>query len=434
MGHGGVIAICFQILLASLFRCHLWQCFKDSDVFSHFISPREQSILYWIAIKNAVTFSAAQKTDNWHLRTPDAAPHCRALRVAETESDFCVPVIRQSALSCCSVVASFCCISSAAPFVTSQASGLDIEGLPEAIRRFCPYSFLALALIQGGSNVMQIFTFYASEDKLENRGNYVAEKISGQKINEAACDIARQVADERDALVAGGMSQTPSYLSCRSETEVKKIFHQQLEVFMKKNVDFLIAEYFEHIEEAVWVVEALKTPGKPIAATICIRPEGDLHGVSPGECTVRLVKAGAAIVGVNLYFFDPSSSLQTIKLMKEGLEAARLKAYLMSQPLANHTPDCGKQGFIDLPEFPFGLESRVATRWDIRKYAREAYILRVRNIGDCCGFEPYHIKAIAEELAPERGFLPPASEKHGSWGSGLDMHTKPWSSSFLSFI
>lgn len=53
----------------------------------------------------------------------------------------------KSALSCCSVVASFCCISSAAPFVTPQASGLDIEGLyglPEAIRRFCQYSFLAL--------------------------------------------------------------------------------------------------------------------------------------------------------------------------------------------------------------------------------------------------------------------------------------------------
>lgn len=28
---------------------------------------------------------------------------------------------------------------------------------------------------------MQTFTFYASEDKLENRGNYVAEKISVSK-------------------------------------------------------------------------------------------------------------------------------------------------------------------------------------------------------------------------------------------------------------
>lgn len=40
--------------------------------------------------------------------------------------------------------------------------------------------------------------------------------------------------------------------------------------------------------------------------------------------------------------------------MKEGLQAAKLKAHLMSQLLAFHTPDCGKQGFIDLPEFPFG--------------------------------------------------------------------------------
>jgi hypothetical protein len=40
--------------------------------------------------------------------------------------------------------------------------------------------------------------------------------------------------------------------------------------------------------------------------------------------------------------------------MKEGLEAAGLKAHLMIQPLGYHTPDCGKQGFIDLPEFPFG--------------------------------------------------------------------------------
>lgn len=62
---------------------------------------------------------------------------------------------------------------------------------------------------------------------------------------------------------------------------------------------------------------------------------------------------GASIVGVNCHF-DPATSLQTVKLMKEGLEGARLKAYLMTQPLAYHTPDCSKQGFIDLPEFPFG--------------------------------------------------------------------------------
>lgn len=66
--------------------------------------------------------------------------------------------------------------------------------------------------------------------------------FQGQKVNEAACDIAQEVSQEGDALVAGGVSQTPSYLSCKDKAEVKAIFQKQLEVFVKKNVDFLIAE------------------------------------------------------------------------------------------------------------------------------------------------------------------------------------------------
>lgn len=113
---------------------------------------------------------------------------------------------------------------------------------------------------------MQTFTFYASDDKLENRGQTLTISVSiqplcrivkgfffcklrvllsfpqGAQINEAACDLAREVANEGDALVAGGVCQTPSYLSCKSETEVKAIFKKQLDVFLKKNVDFLIAE------------------------------------------------------------------------------------------------------------------------------------------------------------------------------------------------
>lgn len=67
-------------------------------------------------------------------------------------------------------------------------------------------------------------------------------QLQGAQVNEAACDLAREVANEGDALVAGGVSQTPSYLSCKSETEVKAIFKKQMDVFIKKNVDFLIAE------------------------------------------------------------------------------------------------------------------------------------------------------------------------------------------------
>ncbi len=58
----------------------------------------------------------------------------------------------------------------------------------------------------------------------------------------------------------------------------------------------LSLQYFEHVEEAEWAVQVLKTSGKPVAATMCIGPEGDLHGISAGECAVRLVKAGMFLI------------------------------------------------------------------------------------------------------------------------------------------
>lgn len=36
----------------------------------------------------------------------------------------------------------------------------------------------------------------------------------------------------------------------------------------------------------------MKSTGKPSAVTMCIGPQGDLANVSPGECAVRLARAG----------------------------------------------------------------------------------------------------------------------------------------------
>lgn len=51
-------------------------------------------------------------------------------------------------------------------------------------------------------------------------------------------------------------------------------------------------QFVDHVEEAAWAVEVLKTSGKAVGATMCISPHGDMQGVPPGECAVRLVKAG----------------------------------------------------------------------------------------------------------------------------------------------
>jgi betaine-homocysteine S-methyltransferase len=279
--------------------------------------------------------------------------------------------------------------------------------------------------LRAGSDVLQAFTFYASEDKLDNRGNEAGKKFGVHEINRAACALAREVAAEGDALVLGGLSQTPSYLSGMGKELVQQEFQKQVDVFVENQLDFLLGEYFEHVEEAEWAVEVMKKSGKPVALTLCIGCEGDMHGVPAGECAVRLAKAGADIVGVNCHF-GPMTSLKTMRLMKEALKKANLSPYLMVQPLGFFTPDAGKQGFIDLPEFPFALEPRTMTRWDAHAFGREAYNLGIHFIGGCCGFEPYHIRAVAEELSKERGRLPPGSSSNGLWADGLRQHTKPW--------
>jgi len=282
--------------------------------------------------------------------------------------------------------------------------------------------------LRSGADVMQAFTFYASDDKLVNRGNEAGKKFTGRDINLQASKLAKQVAAEGDALTLGGICQCPTYLSGAGKKAVQAEFKKQIQVFVDADLDFLLCEYFEHIEEMEWAIEVCKNTGKTVAASMCIGPEGDLHGVSAEECAVRMAKAGARVVGVNCHF-DPFVSLEAVKVMKKGLVDADLldTTYLMCQPLGYFTPDAGRQGFIDLPEFPFGLEPRICTRWDMHRYAKEAWELGVRYIGGCCGFEAYHIRAISEELSHVReNKVAEASAKHAQWGGGLAMHTKPW--------
>ena len=44
-----------------------------------------------------------------------------------------------------------------------------------------------------------------------------------------------------------------------------------------------------------WAIEVCAETGKTVAASMCIGPEGDLHGVSAEECAVRMAKAGARV-------------------------------------------------------------------------------------------------------------------------------------------
>ncbi len=72
---------------------------------------------------------------------------------------------------------------------------------PEALRQ------LHREFLRAGAEVLQALTFYASEDKLSTVG--LEGKVDD--INRAAVRIAREVAEEGDALVAGNLSLTWAY-------------------------------------------------------------------------------------------------------------------------------------------------------------------------------------------------------------------------------
>merc|ERR1712001_716123 len=96
--------------------------------------------------------------------------------------------------------------------------------------------------LRAGADVMQAFTCYASDDKLDNRGNAANSKYTGSAINKRAAELAKKVADEGDALTLGGICQCPTYLSGVGKEAVQEEFRKQIKVFVEAGLDFLLCE------------------------------------------------------------------------------------------------------------------------------------------------------------------------------------------------
>ena len=44
-----------------------------------------------------------------------------------------------------------------------------------------------------------------------------------------------------------------------------------------------------------WAIEECLKTSLPVGASMCIGPEGDMHGVTAAECAIRMARAGAHI-------------------------------------------------------------------------------------------------------------------------------------------
>jgi betaine-homocysteine S-methyltransferase len=242
---------------------------------------------------------------------------------------------------------------------------------------------------RAGSDVLQALTFYASEEKLATVG------LEGtvDQINKDAAQIARHVAEENGALVAGNLTTTWSYEpdDRSSQVRVREQFDRQLADQVSSGIDFVICETYSFLDEALIATEAAKATGLPVMTTMSFMNEPKTEdGSSPSDCARALVDAGAQIVGVNC-LRSPEHMLPLAREMREAVP----DAYVAAQPVGYRTP-AEKPDFTSLPQFPYGLDPLQLTRGDFAEYAREALNLGINYIGACCGAVAEHVRAIAK--------------------------------------
>jgi len=290
----------------------------------------------------------------------------------------------------------------AGPF-TPEVSITHPEALEELHREF----------LLAGAEVLQTLTFYASEEKLATVG------LGGRvpEINRAAVQIARKVAKEGNALVAGNLSLTWAYdpADKGSADRVRKLFDDQLQTMVDGGVDFIIAETFTWLGEALLATERIRAAGLPAMVTMSYENSPKSYeGHGAGECAKRLADAGADIVGINC-LRNPET---TLPLMREVRKA--VSGFIAAQPVAYRTP-AHQHDFTALPEFPLGLDPLQLNREEMGRFAREAREMGINFIGSCCGSVACHVKAMAVALGKRS-----ADEREWRSQSGKAMSAKEY--------
>jgi betaine-homocysteine S-methyltransferase len=274
--------------------------------------------------------------------------------------------------------------------------------------------------VHAGSDVVEAFTYYAHREKLR----LIGKEHLLEEINRQALGIAKEVASDTGALLAGDVCNTNVYGGEESREVVRRMFQEQVGWAVEAGVDFVIAETISWLGEALVATEVIKEAGVPAVVTLTAHQDPDMReGVSPAEACKRLEAAGADVVGLNCSR-GPRTMLPLLEQVRDAVSvhvAALPVPYRTTeqQPSFQSLEDPLATGLPEDRPFPTALDPFTCNRYEISEFAREAYEMGVHYLGVCCGAAPHHIRAMAEAL----GRTPPASRytadmsKHAYLGS-----------------
>ena len=289
----------------------------------------------------------------------------------------------------------------AGPFVPEVV--LDF---PDAVRE------LHREFLRAGSDVMVALTYYAHREKLRD----VGREGDLEAMNRQAVRIAREVAAEGDALVAGNVCNTWAYDPDDSGTKqaVRAMYTEQLGWAVEEGIDFVISETNDYLGEALIALEVIQNLGLPAMVTMApTQPDQTRDGYGYAEACRILASAGAQIVGLNCDR-GPQTMLPLITAIREAVDCA---VAIQPVPYRTHaaapTMETLRSADGDRA-FPIALEPFGCTRFEMAAFAQQARELGVNYVGICCGAGPHHVRAMAEALGREV----PA----GKYSPSMDLH------------
>jgi betaine-homocysteine S-methyltransferase len=284
---------------------------------------------------------------------------------------------------------------------------------PDALRQ------LHREFLRAGSDVMVALTYYAHREKLRD----VGRDGDLEQMNRQAVRIANEIAAEGGALVAGNICNTWSFDPADPQVSgavVRAQYEEQLGWAVEEGVDFVIAETYDHLGEALIGLDVCKQLGLPAMVTFAsVQPTGTYDGYDYVDACRVLADHGATVVGLNCSR-GPETMLPLLERIRSAVDIA-----VAAQPVPYRT-SAATPAFESLrsadgrASFPIALESFQCTRFEMADFARRARDIGVDYIGACCGAGPHHVRAMAEALGRETPASrnSPVIELHPVLGTG----------------
>ena len=272
---------------------------------------------------------------------------------------------------------------------------------PEAVKQ------LHREFLRAGSEVIVAFTYYGHRAKMRAIGK---EDLL-EDLNRQALRLATEIAAEGNALVAGNLSNTWEYDHTKhrqTEKIVRPMFAEQVQWAVEEGADFIIAETFSHLGEAMIALDAIKQAGLPSVITFAATQKNKTYDGYPyAQACRELSLAGCDVVGLNCSR-GPKTILPILKKIRAAIPSDR---YVAAQPVPYRTTpkrpimqNLKPKGYEQ--HTYIALDPFVLTRFEMAEFAIQAKNMGINYIGICCGGAPHHVRSMAEAL----GRKPPASE------------------------